>query len=70
MSNSRFRSYYKRMRMLERINVRNSIMDECKISTGQFYSWYYSLTRISDHQKSIISGIMQIEVSELFPVNE
>ena len=69
MTNSKFKITYMNLSRIDKynVNVRNKIVNECKISTQIFYNWVKDITPVPHWAKPIISKIMSIPQSELFP---
>ncbi len=69
MTNNTFKIAYMSLPRMDKRNVklRNKIVTECKISTPIFYNWVKGITPVPHWAKPIISEIMQIPQTELFP---
>ncbi len=51
----------------EKIKIRNKLVTKCGISTSIFYNWLRGATEIPELAKPVISEVMKIPMSELFP---
>lgn len=46
--------------------LRDSILEKCEIAHPTFYTWKYK-KRVPKYEQTIISEILGVEISELFP---
>ena len=69
MKNKQFRDVYLNLPRAnnEHITIRKDIEKYCNISTSVFYNWSSGITEVPHWAKPIISKILNIPQSELFP---
>ena len=70
--NKEFRDAYLSLPRANDINkkIKAEIMEKCKVTKAIFYNWTRSTTLISKRDRKIISEIMNIPESKLFPQYE
>ena len=69
MKNKNFRDAYMNLPRAnnEHVKIRKEIETKCNVSSSVFYNWNTGVTEVPLLAKLVISQILKIDISELFP---